>query len=199
MGGGQGHSDRPRVTLPSSGLCGSRGYTETSTSPLDADSLPPVDLPGGIHESVRIGEGYAMARKRWLVRLEDGVHDVSVEHAYWTGRCKITADNHVIETSGNFWDSGSEHQFALAGHVCTVKIEMGALGAKMILLIDGLESSTFVPSGDAGAGGDGSFQRSGEVERIIERQVVVTRCRFCAYLTPVDLDVCRHCGAPTSS
>lgn len=32
-------------------------------------------------------------------------------------------------------------------------------------------------------------------ERIIERQVVVTRCRYCNELTPVDLSACKSCGA----
>ncbi len=34
-----------------------------------------------------------------------------------------------------------------------------------------------------------------ERERIIERQVVVTRCQFCGELTPVDLTACAACGA----
>jgi len=33
------------------------------------------------------------------------------------------------------------------------------------------------------------------VERIVERQVLVTRCRFCTKLTPVDLTACAECGA----
>ena len=32
-------------------------------------------------------------------------------------------------------------------------------------------------------------------ERIIERQVVVMRCKYCAELTPVDLSSCKSCGA----
>lgn len=34
------------------------------------------------------------------------------------------------------------------------------------------------------------------VDRTIERQVVVTRCKFCKQLTPVDLEACKNCGAP---
>ena len=32
-------------------------------------------------------------------------------------------------------------------------------------------------------------------ERVVERQVVVTRCRYCKELTPVDLGECKSCGA----
>ena len=32
-------------------------------------------------------------------------------------------------------------------------------------------------------------------ERVVERQVVVTRCRYCKELTPVDLVECKSCGA----
>lgn len=34
-----------------------------------------------------------------------------------------------------------------------------------------------------------------ERERVIERQVIVTRCKFCQNLTPVDLSACKECGA----
>jgi hypothetical protein len=35
------------------------------------------------------------------------------------------------------------------------------------------------------------------VERkLVERQVVVVRCRFCSQLTPVDRPSCEHCGSP---
>jgi hypothetical protein len=32
-------------------------------------------------------------------------------------------------------------------------------------------------------------------ETHVERQVVVSRCKFCNKLTPVDADTCSHCGA----
>jgi hypothetical protein len=32
-------------------------------------------------------------------------------------------------------------------------------------------------------------------EMHVERQVVVSRCKFCNKLTPVDADACSHCGA----
>jgi len=31
-------------------------------------------------------------------------------------------------------------------------------------------------------------------EKVIERQVVVTRCQFCGELTPMDLSACKSCG-----
>lgn len=34
-----------------------------------------------------------------------------------------------------------------------------------------------------------------ERERVVERQVLVTRCKFCKKLTPVDLTACAECGA----
>lgn len=32
-------------------------------------------------------------------------------------------------------------------------------------------------------------------EKIVERQIVVTHCKFCNELTPVDLSACKSCGA----
>ncbi len=34
-----------------------------------------------------------------------------------------------------------------------------------------------------------------EREKIIERQIVVTHCKYCKELTPVDLSACKACGA----
>jgi len=33
------------------------------------------------------------------------------------------------------------------------------------------------------------------VTHVIERQVVVVRCKFCKVLTPVDRDTCKECGS----
>ena len=35
----------------------------------------------------------------------------------------------------------------------------------------------------------------GVIERIVERQVIVIRCKFCQELSPVDLESCKSCGA----
>ena len=47
------------------------------------------------------------------------------------------------------------------------------------------------------AHGAGASAASGEVvvQHVVERQVVVTRCKFCGQLTPVDLTACKSCGA----
>jgi len=31
-------------------------------------------------------------------------------------------------------------------------------------------------------------------EKVVERQVLVARCKFCKELTPVDLEACKNCG-----
>jgi hypothetical protein len=33
------------------------------------------------------------------------------------------------------------------------------------------------------------------IERIVERQVLVIRCKFCQGLSPVELEKCKSCGA----
>lgn len=32
------------------------------------------------------------------------------------------------------------------------------------------------------------------VERIVEREVLVIRCKLCQQITPVEQDTCKHCG-----
>lgn len=32
-------------------------------------------------------------------------------------------------------------------------------------------------------------------ERIVERQLVVSRCTYCSALTPIDVTICEACGA----
>jgi hypothetical protein len=36
-------------------------------------------------------------------------------------------------------------------------------------------------------------------EKVIERQVMVTRCKFCGQITPLDLNNCEKCGAAAFS
>ncbi|MFO0549675.1 MAG: hypothetical protein U0271_14885 [Polyangiaceae bacterium] len=49
------------------------------------------------------------------------------------------------------------------------------------------------PSGPSSAPGSAQVY----VERkLVERQIVVVRCRFCQQLTPVDRKECEHCGSP---
>lgn len=38
-------------------------------------------------------------------------------------------------------------------------------------------------------------ERHVERYKVIERQIVVVRCKFCRTLTPVDLEKCENCGA----
>jgi fumarate reductase subunit D len=45
----------------------------------------------------------------------------------------------------------------------------------------------------------GSAVAAGPPSQIIERQTVVTRCRYCKQLTPVDAPTCQHCAAPSFS
>jgi hypothetical protein len=43
--------------------------------------------------------------------------------------------------------------------------------------------------------GQGPHVIEREREHVIERQVLVVRCRFCQKLTPADLSACKECGA----
>jgi len=136
-----------------------------------------------------------MSTKRWLVQMEDGVHEVSAEHKYWSGQCRIVVDGQIVDDSHHFLDTGGNHQFRLLGHVCTLTVDVGAFGVDMSLLVDGMEPSQFSRTRLAAA----PARAPGARERVIERQVVVARCRYCSELTPVDLPACRHCGAPNYS
>lgn len=43
--------------------------------------------------------------------------------------------------------------------------------------------------------GNGAQVQIHSERKVVERQVVVVRCKFCKNLTPVDLPTCEHCGA----
>ena len=46
------------------------------------------------------------------------------------------------------------------------------------------------------AGAQGQSVQTYVERQVVERQVVVVRCKFCSQLTPADTDACRSCGAP---
>lgn len=85
-----------------------------------------------------------------------------------------------------------------------------AIGGGMALLVAGpvLLAEAFpsrvgsapgpAPSAGELPGGAGRFQPPTiqRVERVIERQVLVVRCKHCGELTAADLRECRHCGGP---
>jgi len=52
-----------------------------------------------------------------------------------------------------------------------------------------------IPEAGASAAPASSVQTYVE-RRLVERQIVVTRCKFCKQMTPVDGEVCGSCGAP---
>lgn len=52
------------------------------------------------------------------------------------------------------------------------------------------------PSLPASSPTSGSHVQTYVERQLVERHVVVTRCRFCKQLTPVDGPTCAHCGAP---
>jgi hypothetical protein len=87
---------------------------------------------------------------------------------------------------------------------------MGRIGPMELLLLVGLPVIAFVilrwvravarrgaerPKVEQAAHGHGPLVIERERERVVERQVLVQRCRFCQKLTPVDLSACKECGA----
>jgi hypothetical protein len=52
-----------------------------------------------------------------------------------------------------------------------------------------------IPSAPTSSNGPAPV-RTVEKHSVVERQIVVVRCRFCKELTPVDGATCKNCGAP---
>lgn len=53
-----------------------------------------------------------------------------------------------------------------------------------------------IPEASPTSGGSTNTIQTYVERRIVERQTVVTRCKFCHQNTPVDAPVCQSCGAP---
>lgn len=73
-----------------------------------------------------------------------------------------------------------------------------AMRRRNMRLAEKLAPEVVLPSAEtalSNAEPDGAAGRVVEREKVIERQVVVTRCGYCEKLTPVDLSACKSCGA----
>lgn len=69
-----------------------------------------------------------MANKTWTFELEDGHHEVEIEHGYWSGKRVIKVDGRKVEESGKIIDTGSEHRFEVSAHQCILRVRPGTLG-----------------------------------------------------------------------
>ena len=86
-----------------------------------------------------------MAKKNWIVNLEDCEHRIKLEHGYISGKRIIYLDGKVIEhINHNFIDSGSKHEFKINEHICVVLIEV-VFKFSYDLIIDDISVKTGLP------------------------------------------------------
>jgi hypothetical protein len=79
-------------------------------------------------------------RRTWTFDTEGTKHTVEMEHGgVWSlsGYRLISVDGQVIERSGKFWDTGSEHRFEVGGYPCILRIRHHVFGYEYELWVDG--------------------------------------------------------------
>ena len=65
-----------------------------------------------------------MAHKRWVLKSDEGVHTVELEHGYFSGKRIIRVDGRIIDQSEKWFDTGSIHPFQIGNHYCEVLIQV---------------------------------------------------------------------------
>lgn len=87
-----------------------------------------------------------MATKIWTITLEDGKHQIELEHAYISGKRDITVDGTLIKlppkSAQSFLDFGSNHPFKIGNHCCIVHIRTNGITFSFDLSVDGRSIST---------------------------------------------------------
>jgi hypothetical protein len=87
-----------------------------------------------------------MAKKIWIVALEDGQHTIELEHDYISGKRDIRVDGTPIELppgkASYLFDFGSNHFFKIGIHCCIIHIRTNGITFKFDLSVDGCSIST---------------------------------------------------------
>lgn len=86
-----------------------------------------------------------MGKKKWVIKLEDGEHNIELEHSYLSGKRIISVDDDIIEhIRYNLYDIGSKHEFEINGHSCIILITAG-IKFSYDLFVDGVGVETGLP------------------------------------------------------
>lgn len=86
-----------------------------------------------------------MASKDWKFTLEDGEHNVHLEHTWFSGKRKILLDGKPIVQESKFFDFGNEYPFRIGGHQGLVTIRTNGLSFAYDVAIDGKSITTGKP------------------------------------------------------
>lgn len=88
-----------------------------------------------------------MAKKVWIIELDDEKHKIELEHGYFLGKRMIYLDGKLIEYRGySLADSGSKNYFNINSHQLIVLITCGfKFSYSFDLIIDGVSVETGLP------------------------------------------------------
>lgn len=64
----------------------------------------------------------------WRVQVEGTEHEVELDHGTISGRRVITVDGVVVAEGKKFFDTGSTHEFDIAGQPATLRIKVSHVG-----------------------------------------------------------------------
>jgi hypothetical protein len=85
--------------------------------------------------------GTLMAKKSWQVTLEEGRHDVELDHGFFSGKRVIRMDGNVVFESHTLkdlvFDTGGVCSFNIGRHPCAVIIRTNGLWSSFDLAVDG--------------------------------------------------------------
>jgi hypothetical protein len=87
-----------------------------------------------------------MTKKTWQFELEDGKHQVELEHGFFSGKRNIQLDGKAIFESSEFqnlvFDTGGVHEFNVNSHPCAVIIRTNGLTFYYDFAVDGRSITT---------------------------------------------------------
>lgn len=78
-----------------------------------------------------------MAKKVWTFTIKDSNHVVILKHGTITGGRDISVDGVPLSSSSKLWDTGSVHNFEIAGVPCVLQIQLNTLTYNYNLFVDG--------------------------------------------------------------
>jgi hypothetical protein len=124
-----------------------------------------------------------MARRRWTLKLDDGVHVVELEHGYWSGRRRLWLDGEPVLEAGPrvFDDGGSQHTLTIGRHEVDIHIRTNGLWFSYRLAVDGARVEPDAGTARLPAAGTGSVAVSSTMEPSSPAREVKRKDRFISF------------------
>jgi len=83
-----------------------------------------------------------MAKKRWIVNLDNKEYKIQLNHGYFSGRKTIKVNDEIIYQGKQIFDQGGNYPFKIGSHKLFIEITINGRTFDYDLIVDGISLAT---------------------------------------------------------